>query len=596
MILRWFFTCTLLLTVLLAQDGTELRLAQEYFMDGEYEKALPLYEKLQKQIPDNPQLLTRVVECYLALKQPQEALTFIDRNAKRSPSPTVLALKGFVYQEQAQRPQAEAEWQKSIDACKTENDYRQLGNYFLGIREFTFAEKSYLAGQQKLGGAGRFALELSYVYRYQNQYTSAVKALVTYYEAEPGMAAMVRSQILSMAQEPAYRDDVEAGLLQSMTRLGNDRELPQWLYDFYLQIENYDEALRQAKALDKRFSEQGRRLYDLGMVLQNNELYKQSNQALSVIITEQPTSPFYVEALTQQAKNLELMAFESQPLDTAALHQAVTNYDALLARYGRNAQMREVLYRKARLCAFYLQQQELALRELSFIEQLPIAPGEKAEARLLLGDVLLMRGERLKAELQYKQVLEDFKEDQVGAQARFRQARLLYFTGQFEEAKTYLKILKERTENDISNDAIRLFLTIQDNIGLDTTTTALERYAHAELLLYQEQTDAALLLLDSILFAYPNHELTDDIYYSKATIYLRRSDETKALEYLDRVLQQYPTGIMADDALFAKAELYHFRRQDTATAQKLYMDLLIGYPASLYKVEARKRIRQLRNN
>ncbi|MFO0484864.1 MAG: tetratricopeptide repeat protein, partial [Sphingobacteriia bacterium] len=180
--------------------------------------------------------------------------------------------------------------------------------------------------------------------------------------------------------------------------------------------------------------------------------------------------------------------------------------------------------------------------------------------------------------------------------ARYRQARLQYFTGRFADAQAYLKVLKERPENDIANDAIRLYLTIQDNTGLDTGTVALEQFAQAELLAYQHQDAAALQLLDSILLGFPGHALEDDIYFTKSSIYLNMGKLEEAIRYLDRLLQQFPQSVRADEALFTKADLYQFQLKDAETARKLYLDLLVQYPASLYKVEARKRIRAMPGN
>ena len=178
--------------------------------------------------------------------------------------------------------------------------------------------------------------------------------------------------------------------------------------------------------------------------------------------------------------------------------------------------------------------------------------------------------------------------------AKFRDARLYYFKGDFENAKANLKILKENTSNDIANDAIRLFLTIQDNTGLDTTTVALEQFAQAQLLIYQKRYEEAMPMLDSILYRFPNHELTDDILWEKAQMALQRNEVEKTLTLLDKILVNFSEGIHADDALFQKAEIYERALKDLEKAQQLYLDLLIKYPASLYKVEARKRVRRLR--
>lgn len=576
-----------------AQDDAVAQLANAYFLDGEYEKAIELYTKLLRKQPDNAAHTTRLVDSHLALKDADAALAYLDGVLKRQKqAPQLLGLRGKVLLAKGDRAAAEATWKQAVDSPRDAAQTSLLGNFFVMEREYGWAEQTYLAARTRQKDPNAYANELSYIYRYLNDHTRVVKELVRLHQSNPAMSSYARSQILGMVH-PAANEGLEAGLLQSIMAHPQDRELSLWLYDFYLQSENFAEALRQGRALDKQLGEGGKRLFALAQTLQQAGAYSYSNDALATLL-EQPTSAYYVPALSQQAKNFELLAFEKRPLDTAALRQAVVNYDLLLKRYGRTPQMQEVMYRKARLCALYLQAPQQALAELEAIEALPVAPVQKAEARLLLGDVLLIRGEAVQARLQYQQVVEAFKEDQIGAQARFRTARLDYFLGNFEDAKGYLKVLKENTTNDIANDAIRLYLTIQDNLGLDSNTYALQRFAHAELLRYQGNTQGALALMDSIMQALPMHELSDDILYNKALIFLDNGETTRGLDLLERVIVDFGQGIYADDALFTKAEHYHYKAKQPEVALKLYMQLLIDYPASLLKVEARKRIRQLR--
>jgi tetratricopeptide (TPR) repeat protein len=213
---------------------------------------------------------------------------------------------------------------------------------------------------------------------------------------------------------------------------------------------------------------------------------------------------------------------------------------------------------------------------------------------LLTGDVLLMQQDYNKAVLKYDEVAESFKEGQTGALAKFKQGRLSYFKGDFEFAKARLQSIKDNTSNDISNDAIRLFLLIQDNLGMDTSTFALERFAQAQLWVFQREYDTALVVLDSIAYAFPNNVLADEILWEKANIFIQQNELTQSLTLLDQIISQYPTDILADDALYTKAKIWDYTYQDAAKAMELYMQFLRNYSNSLFVVEVRKRIRELR--
>ena len=115
-------------------------------------------------------------------------------------------------------------------------------------------------------------------------------------------------------------------------------------------------------------------------------------------------------------------------------------------------------------------------------------------AKLDLGDYYLMQGGIWESTLLYSQVDKDLKEAYLGELARFKNARLSYFNGDFEWAQAQFDILKASTSKLISNDAIDLSVFITDNLGLDSIALPMELYARAELLSFQIDLMSHLLL------------------------------------------------------------------------------------------------------
>jgi TolA-binding protein len=188
------------------------------------------------------------------------------------------------------------------------------------------------------------------------------------------------------------------------------------------------------------------------------------------------------------------------------------------------------------------------------------------------------------------------KDDPLGELARYKNAQLSYYMADFEWAQAQLNILKGATTHLISNDAISLSTFIMDNMGLDTTLYPMQKYAEAELLVFQNEFDKAMSSLDSISMIYPQHTLADDIVMMRAKIELKRRDYTKAAEYFTTIRTKYGEDILADDATFMLAELYETVLDDKAKAMELYQDILVTYKSSVLVVEARKRFRILRGD
>jgi tetratricopeptide (TPR) repeat protein len=190
----------------------------------------------------------------------------------------------------------------------------------------------------------------------------------------------------------------------------------------------------------------------------------------------------------------------------------------------------------------------------------------------------------------------DFKEDAIGHEGKFRNARVSYFTGDFEWAQSQLDVLKASTSKLIANDALDLSLLITDNLALDTIYKPMELFAQADLFIYQNQLELALEKIDSILTEYPAHSLTDEIHFSKFEIYQKKGQFEKAANELDQILLFYADDIVADDAIFNLAEMSEDVFNDYERASELYEMILTDYSNSLYAVEARKRFRRLRGD
>ena len=193
----------------------------------------------------------------------------------------------------------------------------------------------------------------------------------------------------------------------------------------------------------------------------------------------------------------------------------------------------------------------------------------------------------------FSQIVLDFKDDPLGHEAKFRNARISYYTGDFAWAQTQLDALKASTSKLISNDAINLSLLITDNFNLDTIFTPMEIYARADLLIAQRKIDDARLALDSITNNYPGHALEDEILLLHGDLAMQEGNIDAAIEFYNRVVELHFDDITGDDALYNLAIIYDEILRNYDMAEKMYSKLLFEFSGSLYTVQARKRYREL---
>ena len=123
----------------------------------------------------------------------------------------------------------------------------------------------------------------------------------------------------------------------------------------------------------------------------------------------------------------------------------------------------------AALDAFYLGDAESATVLLNKALDLPdLKPQSRADVKLELGDILLFSGDVWEATLLYQQVYKDFKNDVIGQTAKFKNAKLSFYIGEFKWAQAQADVLKAATTKFIANDALALSLLISENYDADS--------------------------------------------------------------------------------------------------------------------------------
>jgi tetratricopeptide (TPR) repeat protein len=214
----------------------------------------------------------------------------------------------------------------------------------------------------------------------------------------------------------------------------------------------------------------------------------------------------------------------------------------------------------------------------------------------MLADIYVMEDKVWDAILTYSQVDSEYKQSPIGAEAKFRRAKISYYQGDFEWAQAQLDVLKASTSKLIANNAMQLSLLITDNLGLDTSEAAMQLFSKSELLEQQNKWQECHTLLDSLSNTYKSHTLIDEVIFKKAKIYEKEKKYEQASVQYQKVAQDFSFDILADDALYSRAILLEEKLNNKELAQELYEKILLDHPDSIYTVDARKRYRKLTEN
>lgn len=583
-------------TVMSAQDA---RLAQQYYRDGEYEKAAVLYENLYQKTNYNNFYFDRYVESLLAMDAYDECEKVIKKHLKRDPDNVQLHVTyGKLYERQVEDKKAQKQYQLAIDKLpKDQFVITKLANAFMSLTKYELAIAAYEKGSELLKNDQAFAYNLGELYRRKGDIPKMVENYINSIEANPNRVNSVRSVFQRYLSEEDY-EVVQAQLYKKLQEDPDNPLYPEMLAWVLVQRKDYKGALRQVRALDRRLRENGGRVFRLAQTAANDEDYEAAIQSYEYIVKEKgPQSPYYLDAKREALRCRRWQLVEGYDYTEQDLQRLEQEYESFLNEFGRSKRTADIILEFAELEALYVNDFDKAIRLLQEMIEYPnVNPKTQAEGKLALADYYLMQGEIWEATLLYSQVDKAFKEDQLGHEARFRNARLSYYAGDFQWAQAQFDILKASTSKLISNNALDLSIFIMDNLGLDTTEAALKLYADADMLVFQNRFEAAFAKLDTLKSTFPEHSLSDDVLYLKARIYKKRKDFTTAAELLTQIVEKHTDEIRADNALFQLAELYENELGDAEKAKELYERLFIDFSDSTLAVQARKRFRVLRGD
>lgn len=594
----FFLLCSL---NIFAQPVDE-QLAQQFFEMREYEKAIVYYEKLYDK---NASIYyTQYFKCLLATGDLKRAEKIAKKQLKNMPDMLSLYVDlGQVFKADSNEKKAAEQYEKAIKELDGDvNQTLQLGKSFQAVKEYDYALEAFRKGRRGNSRSYPFFYEMADVYKAKGDLKSMINEYldaIEYRETEIATVQILLQNSLGYDDEKGgFNNPILKGELQKRLASNPDKNiLSEFLIFILLQQKDFEGAFVQAKALDKRKKDDGYRLMELGKLCVTNEAYDIAQECFDYVISKGKDNFNYQQACTEAA-SAQFEKITRQPNNSPAeLNDLEQKLENTLKEFGYNQFTTSVIHKLAILQGFYLNKPEEAITMLNEVIANPgIDKAKIAELKLDLGDLLLIVSDVWEASLTYSQVEKAFKFEPIGQEAKFRNAKVAYYVGDFQWAKSQLDVLKGATSKLIANDAMDLSLVISDAIGIDTIARPLEMFASAELLLVQHKTAQAISRMDSINIEFDNHSLADDIYFKKGQVFLKEGRYKEAVEAFQRVYEVYGDEIYGDDAMFKLAEIYHYKLQDIEKAKTLYQEFLTKYPASVYTVEARKRFRKLRGD
>ena len=276
----------------------EAQLAQQYFRDGEYEKAAVLYEKLYNKNTRNDFFFDRYVECLLAMEDFKRGETVIKQQLRKTPEKVNLYVTyGKLLERQFKDEEAKKMYAAAIENLPKEQ-YRitRLANSFLSLTKYEEAIATYEKGAQLLRDKRIFSYNLGDLYRRKGDVPKMITNYLNSLEDRPERLNNMKTIFQRYLLEEDYKE-LQRQLYERLQKSENAIHLSEMLTWVFIQRKDYKNAFRQVKALDRRFGENGGRIYRLARIASNDKDYDAAIAAYDYIVESKGlASTFYIDA------------------------------------------------------------------------------------------------------------------------------------------------------------------------------------------------------------------------------------------------------------------------------------------------------------
>ncbi|MDY0216629.1 MAG: tetratricopeptide repeat protein, partial [Bacteroidales bacterium] len=434
-----FFTLFCQFHIGLAQNSEE-QMAVQYYNNREYEKAVELFEKLYDKRPDS-YFYSYLLFSYVELKDFRSAERLVKKQQKKFPRLARYKVDmGYVYESNNQISKASKEYEDAIKSMPAERFYiSDLANAFASRRQPEYAIQTYQQGRKLMRSPTEFTYEIAGIYERLGQIEPALEEYFKIIDNNLQDLINVQNRLQNLLlndEDNSIYEIIRVNTLKQTQKYPDKLSFSILLLWLSVQNLDFETALFQAKAIDRRYKENGDRVFDIAKVAAHNKQWDVAIDAYQYLLAKGKDNTLYVLSQLELLKVRFAKITSSYPVQISDIKQIDKEYFKLINEIGFNPGIADIIRNHAHINAFYLNKDQLAMQMLDSLIAFPgISARDKALSKIDLADIKLFNDEVWDAALLYAQVDKDFPNDTLGHTAKFKSAKLSFYIGEFEWAK-----------------------------------------------------------------------------------------------------------------------------------------------------------------
>ena len=594
--------------------------AQRFERQGQMEQAAEIYRYLVDNQPHNFSYYNNYVNLLFRQKNLPELERVITRFTQINPRNENAAVDlGKLYYLRGDSALAFREWQAALDKFNhTAFLYNILFNEMIGLRLFDEAEALIKQARTHSNQPDFMTLELANFQIQRGKYITATGELLRYARANPRNYNLIAGQILRFPTDSVLFVRLDSLIQSEINSTPGQADLHRLRADILFKHERFVEAQAeifqvetltgfrgdQALSMAKNLVQIQR--YDLAQdfysaILANKELQSAAPQALlglaeafeRAVLQETTPEPLHYFYPGNLFFNTDFVQQIEQ--DNTGLQKAFAIYDSLIVDQPKSVYSAQALYRLADLRfrvvrdfdgALYLfRRAQSATRD----RQLVLKCGTR------IGEVLIVSGDLQAATSHFRSEAERWEGTPDEGNLRVRLALTYFLAQEFDSLESELKNLVPLlgARHPLFNDVVS-FDTFYRLNYIETAAVgqkAFGEFARAELLFRQNKLSEAEQVYKFLLQKYPDVPVSMTGRFRLTQIHLQfnRIAEAEAVAAVFFNLEHEN----ADQMAYMLAEIADRRDGDLRRAAQYYEFILEKCPGSLWRDNARKRLREL---
>ena len=282
-VLLTVFCCASLFCM--AQDNVDDALAYQYYQQGQYQQAATLLEKLFNKTKSGT-YFELYFNSLLNLKKYDDAEKLVKRLIRQDNKNIQYGISlARIYQDKGQAEAANKLYTQVINNLPADEfKIRDIANYFYNFKAYDLAISAFLQGRKLLNDNKPFTYELLSIYRYKKDKNMLLQEYLNALPEMPQLLPQAESVLSAVFEDNADYQILQSALLKKIQKEPQTEIYTKLLIWQYLQQQEYEMALRQLIAQDKRLKDDGTILFNTCNTFLDNKAYTTAIKAFELLI------------------------------------------------------------------------------------------------------------------------------------------------------------------------------------------------------------------------------------------------------------------------------------------------------------------------